>query len=105
MEHILYMNKLLCIVGPTASGKTNLAVFLAKRFDGELLSADSRQVYRYMDIGTGKDKASLKGVPLYMYDVINPDEPFNVTLYKEKTCGYIDDCMKRLFIAEMNALQ
>lgn len=89
------MNKLLCVVGPTATGKTNLAVSLAKRFDGELLSADSRQVYRYMDIGTGKDKASLKGVSLYMYDVINPDEPFNVTHYKEKTCEYIDDCMKR----------
>jgi len=90
------MNKqLLCIVGPTATGKTKLAVSLAKCFDGELISADSRQVYLSMDIGTGKDKASLEGIPIYMYDVVAPDEPFNVTNYKEQACGCIDDCMKR----------
>ena len=55
------MFDLLCIVGPTASGKTNLAVRLAAAFGGEIISADSRQVYRGMDIGTGKDLMSMYG--------------------------------------------
>lgn len=70
------MNKLLVICGPTATGKTALAVLLAKQFNGELVSADSRQVYRGMDICTGKDRPD---VPIWLYDVADPDEEFSVS--------------------------
>jgi tRNA dimethylallyltransferase len=89
------MNKLLIICGPTATGKTALAVTLAKKFNGELISADSRQVYRGMDIGTGKDTESLQGIPIWMYDVADPDEPFNSSLYQEKANACIADILKR----------
>src|SRR5258708_17897524 len=68
--------KLLVICGPTATGKTRLALDLAKKFDGILISADSRQVYKYMDIGTGKDFKNILG-----YDLVNPNEEFSVSNY------------------------
>lgn len=92
---ILCMNKLLIICGPTATGKTALAVTLAKKFNGELVSADSRQVYRGMDIGTGKDSEDLQGVPIHMYDVVHPHESFNISLYQEKANACILDILKR----------
>lgn len=68
--------------GPTASGKTRLAVQLAHRFDGEIIGADARQVYRGLDVGTGKaTPAELEGVPHYLLDVVAPDDPFTVTRY------------------------
>ncbi len=70
------MNKLLIICGPTATGKTALAASLAKELDGELVSADSRQVYRGMDITTGKDRPD---APIWLYDVVDPDEDFSVS--------------------------
>ena len=70
------MTKILIICGPTATGKTKLAVKLAQKFNGVLISADSRQVFRGMDIVTGKDKP--KGVTIYGYDLIKPDEDFSV---------------------------
>jgi len=94
-EYIPYMNKVLVIVGPTATGKTALAVKLAKKFNGELISADSRQVYRGMDIGTGKDTESLEGIPMHLYDVVQPDEPFTVSLYQEQARVCIEDCIQR----------
>jgi tRNA dimethylallyltransferase len=94
-EHIRSMNKLVIVCGPTATGKTAVAVALAKKFHGELISADSRQVYRGMDIGTGKDIASLQGIPIWMYDVVNPDEPFSVSQFQKKAQGYIQDIRKR----------
>jgi tRNA dimethylallyltransferase len=89
------MNRLVIVVGPTAGGKTAVAVALAKKFNGELISADSRQIYRGMDIGTGKDLASLEGVPIWMYDVVNPDEKFSVSQYQMKANEYIKDIRKR----------
>lgn len=77
------MKRTVCIVGPTAAGKSRLAMELAVRFGGEIISADSRQVYRYMDIGTAKptpDERSL--VPHHLLDVVDPDEPFNLAMYK-----------------------
>jgi len=71
------MKKILIICGPTATGKTSLAVSLAKRFAGEPISADSRQVYLGMDIGTGKDKDQVS-VPLWLTDIISPKKQFNV---------------------------
>lgn len=73
------MKKLLVICGPTATGKTLLAVKLAKKFDGELISVDSRQVYKGMDIGTGKDHP--KDAIIHLLDVVEPDEEFNVAKY------------------------
>ncbi|MFC1627124.1 tRNA (adenosine(37)-N6)-dimethylallyltransferase MiaA [Patescibacteria group bacterium] len=70
------MNKLLIICGPTAIGKTSLAANLAKKFKGELISADSRQVYQGMDIVTGKDKP--KGVVIHGLDLVKPDQEFSV---------------------------
>lgn len=73
------MNKLLAIVGPTATGKTALAAHLAKKFNGELVSADSRQIYKYMDIGTGKEIE--KYGRILGYDLVLPDEEFSVSQY------------------------
>jgi len=70
------MKKVLIICGPTATGKTKLAVTLAKKFSGEIISADSRQVYQGMDIVTGKDKP--KGVKIHGLDLVKPDEEFSV---------------------------
>jgi tRNA dimethylallyltransferase len=74
-------NKLLVICGPTGVGKTALAVSVARQFEGELVSADSRQVYREMDIGTGKDRQDIGDVPIHLYDVVSPNEEFSVSQY------------------------
>ncbi|MDX1607891.1 MAG: tRNA (adenosine(37)-N6)-dimethylallyltransferase MiaA [Candidatus Spechtbacterales bacterium] len=89
-------NKLIAIIGPTASGKSDLAVFLAKKFDGEVISADSRQVYKYMDIGTGKiTQKEMKGIPHYMLDVAHPSRQFTVAQFKRKTEKIIKDIQER----------
>ncbi len=88
------MSKLLIVCGPTATGKTALAVQLAKKFNGELVSADSRQVYRGMDIGTGKDREKID-VPIFLYDVVNPDEEFSVNHYMRLANHVIGDIVKR----------
>lgn len=71
--------KALVICGPTATGKTALALKLAKRFNGELISADSRQIFQGLDIGTGKDKP--KNITIYGYDLIAPNQTFSVAQY------------------------
>lgn len=83
--------KLVAIVGPTASGKTNLAIFLAQKFGGELISADSRQVYRGMDIGTGKDKS----YPQHLIDIRNPQEQYSVAEFQSDAYKIIFDCFKK----------
>jgi len=76
--------KLIVILGPTASGKSDLAVKIAKKFNGEIVSADSRQVYKGMDIGSGKiTKKEMKGVPHYLLDVASPKRRFTVAQYKK----------------------
>jgi tRNA dimethylallyltransferase len=78
------MNKLVVIVGPTASGKSDLAVQLARQFNGEVISADSRQVYRGFDIGSGKiTKQEMAGVPHHLLDVANPKKTFTVAEYQK----------------------
>jgi len=73
---------LIAIVGPTAVGKTTLSIHLALRLNGEIVSADSRQVYRYLDIGTAKATPEERaGIPHHMIDIVDPDEPYNVALY------------------------
>lgn len=75
---------IIAVVGPTASGKTRLAVDLAKIFCGEIISADSMQIYRYMDIGTAKaSEEERQGIPHHMLDFLDPGEPFSVAEYVE----------------------
>ncbi|MEA3344294.1 MAG: tRNA (adenosine(37)-N6)-dimethylallyltransferase MiaA [Patescibacteria group bacterium] len=76
--------KLIVILGQTASGKTDLSIKLAKKFNAEIVSADSRQVYRKMDIGTGKvTKKEMKGIPHHLLDVVSPKRKFTVVQYKK----------------------
>ena len=113
------MKKMIIVCGPTATGKTALALSLAHELGGELISADSRQIYRGMDIGTGKDLENRKtieslkqtvrygkityrlipydvgGVPLWMYDVVRPDESFSVAHYQHLADQVIDSVLRR----------
>ena len=76
--------KIIVIVGPTASGKTGLSIKLAKKFNGEIISADSRQVYKQMDIGTAKiTKKEMEGVPHYLLDVASPKKKFTAAQYRK----------------------
>lgn len=88
--------KLLVVLGPTASGKSDLAVELAKKFNGEIISADSRQVYKGMDLGTGKiTKKEMKGIPHHLLDVYSPKKVFTVAEYKKLADEAIQDILKR----------
>jgi tRNA dimethylallyltransferase len=83
--------KLMVVLGPTSSGKSSLAVELAKRFNGEIISADSRQVYKGMDIGTGKiTKKEMRQIPHYLLDVASPRTQFSVAQYRRKALKAID---------------
>ncbi len=74
---------LIVVLGPTASGKTRYAVSLAERLGGEILSADSRQVYRGMDIGTGKDLAEYGSIPYHLIDIAEPGTQYNVWQFQQ----------------------
>jgi len=88
--------KILVILGPTATGKSDLAVKLALKYNGEIISADSRQVYRGMDLGTGKiTKKEMRGIPHYILDIVKPNSIFNVSKYKVKAQKIIADILKR----------
>ncbi len=88
--------KLIVIVGPTSSGKTDLSIKLAKRFKGEIISADSRQVYRGMNIGTGKiTKKEMQNIPHYLLDVASPKTRFTVSDYKKKAQKAIKEIYKK----------
>ena len=88
--------KVLTIVGPTASGKTRLAVELARRFHGEVVSCDSMQIYRHMDIGTAKPTAEeMAGVPHHMLDVADPEENYSAARYVEQASACVDDILAR----------
>ena len=88
--------KILVIVGPTASGKTRMAVELAKAHNGEVVSADSMQIYRRMDIGTAKPTAEeMDGIPHHMIDVADPEEDFSVARYVEMASACVDDILAR----------
>lgn len=86
----------IAIVGPTAVGKTDLALDLARRFKGEIVNADSRQVYRYMDIGTAKPTVEeLAAVPHHLIDVVDPDEEFTLATYQRLAYATLADIRGR----------
>lgn len=90
------MNKLICIAGPTASGKTALSIALAKQLDTEIISSDSMQLYRGMDIGTAKpDKAEQDGVVHHMFDVAQPGEDFSVARYQQMADACAQEILAR----------
>ncbi|MBU1036569.1 tRNA (adenosine(37)-N6)-dimethylallyltransferase MiaA [Patescibacteria group bacterium] len=91
-------NKLIVILGPTACGKTKLAVKLAKLFNGEIVSADSRQVYQGMDIGTGKDLKEYQNIPYHLIDVYPAKKQFTLADYQKKAYQAIDNiiCRKKI---------
>lgn len=87
---------LVIITGPTAVGKSELAIHMAKRINGEIISADSIQVYKYMDIGSAKlKKEEMQGIPHYLIDELYPDEEFNVVKFKEYARGYMQEIYSR----------
>jgi tRNA dimethylallyltransferase len=87
--------KIIVIVGPTASGKTSLGVALAKKFNGEVISADSRLLYRGMDIGTAKPtKAERQGIPHHLIDVVDPDQTLTLSEYQTLALAAIRDVLK-----------
>lgn len=88
--------RVIVIGGPTATGKTALGVSVAKAVGGEIVSADSMQIYRRMDIGTAKATMSERGgVPHYMLDVVEPDQAFSVAEYQRMATGYVDEILAR----------
>ena len=90
------MNNIICIAGPTASGKTALAVEIAKMTNGEVVSCDSMQIYKRMDIGTAKPtREEMQGIPHHMIDVAEPDEDFSVGRYCQMASPIIDDIIAR----------
>ena len=113
------MNKIIVILGPTASGKSDVAIKLARKFNGEIISADSRQIYRGMDLGTGKVIGSLEpvilserseskdpdkksdlvfiseSIPHHLIDVADPNDEFNISHFKKLAEKAIEDILKR----------
>lgn len=93
------MNRIITILGPTATGKTRIAALLAKELGGEIVSADSRQVYRKMDIGTGKDLSDycIDGVqiPFHLIDIVEPGIEYNVFQYQQLAFSAIQDIQRR----------
>lgn len=90
------MNNIICIAGPTASGKTALAVELAKKLNGEVVSCDSMYVYQRMNIGTAKPTAEeMQGVTHHMIDICPPDEDFSVNRYCDMATPIVDDILAR----------
>jgi tRNA dimethylallyltransferase len=98
------MKKILVVCGPTATGKTGLGLKLAKKFNGEIISADSRQIYKGMDIATGKDIGQgkwlkdhweIEGIPLWLLDIVEPNVEFSVAHYVDLAWGKIKDIWQK----------
>ena len=90
------MNPIICLAGPTASGKTALAVALAQALNGEVVSCDSMQVYKFMDIGTAKPTlAEMQGVPHHMINVADPREDYSVSRYCKDAAPIVEDIVSR----------
>jgi tRNA dimethylallyltransferase len=93
---IINKPKIIVILGPTATGKSDVAVQLAKDFNGEIISADSRQVYKGMDLGSGKiTKKEMLGIPHYLLDIVKPQTYFSVAKYKDLADKAIEKIIKK----------
>jgi len=89
-------SKLIVILGPTASGKSALAIKLAKKFNGEVVSADSRQIYKEMDIATAKPlRSQIEDIPHYLINAVRPNQEFNAAIYKKLAIKSIKDIQKK----------
>lgn len=89
-------NKVIVILGPTSSGKSEVAIRLAKKLNGEVISADSRQIYRGMNIGTGKvTKKEMRGIKHWMLDIVGPKIDYNVAKFKKQADKIIEDILQR----------
>ncbi|MDD2807899.1 MAG: tRNA (adenosine(37)-N6)-dimethylallyltransferase MiaA [Patescibacteria group bacterium] len=88
-------NKVIVILGPTASGKTKMAIRLAKKYNGEIISADSRQVYRGMDIGSGKDLVDYGKIKYHLIDIVSPKTNFSVSDWQKKAIKIINELHRR----------
>src|SRR6056297_4021336 len=93
--------KLIVILGPTASGKTEIAIQLARKFSGEIISADSRSVYEDLNIGTAKPELkkvnglyTYKNIPHYLVNIVRPDEKFSAAQFKSKAVQKIKEIQK-----------
>ncbi len=90
------MNKVIVILGQTSTGKSDFAVEIARQINGEIISADSRQVYRGMDLGTGKiTKKEMRGIPHYLLDVVTPRKVFSVSDFQNKASKRIEEIIKK----------
>lgn len=90
------MDRIICVVGPTASGKTALAVELAKALDGEVIGCDSMQIYRRLDIGTAKPAAAeTQGVPHHMIDIVEPSESYSAARYVADATAVAEEMLSR----------
>lgn len=88
--------KIIIVYGPTASGKTRFAIEIAKRLETEVISVDSRQIYRFLDIGTGKVTNEEKdGIPHHFIDIRNPDEKYSVGEYQQEATEIIENIFKK----------
>jgi len=90
------MKKIIAVVGPTCTGKSDLSLCIAKEFNGEIINADSMQVYKHFNIGTAKpDMEARKGIPHHLIDIVEPYEEFNAALFKERADACISDIYSR----------
>lgn len=90
------MEKVIVICGPTASGKTNLSIELAKKIEGEIVSCDSMQIYQEMDIGTAKPtREEMQGIQHYLLDFVSPEERYSVADYQRDAKNSIREIMKK----------
>jgi tRNA dimethylallyltransferase len=90
------MSQVLAIVGPTASGKTTLSILLAEKLRGEIISADSRQIYRFLNLGTAKPTSeNLHRVPHHFIDVLDPDREYNAAEYGQQARSKIEELLKQ----------
>lgn len=90
------MKELLIIAGPTAVGKTDISIALAKRLQGEIISADSMQIYKHMNVGSAKISLDeMKGIPHHLIDIIEPSEKFSVSDFKDLAEGYISEIIMK----------
>ncbi|HAV10325.1 MAG TPA: tRNA (adenosine(37)-N6)-dimethylallyltransferase MiaA [Dehalococcoidia bacterium] len=90
------MKCLIAIVGPTAVGKSSLSLAIAREFNCEIINGDSRQIYRFMDIGTSKpNKRDFEAIPHHLFDIVNPDEPYSVALYRNAALNIIGGIQQR----------